>query len=140
MNINDSIKKVKRYPSAVEKITAETLKKNERVFAKMNVQQMEVGLRPDGSYQDYYSEVSIEKYGKEPGRIKLKETGEFHESVLQKTKAKKNVLTFTGDTQKEGTDLEKEFGPLFGLEENNLGKAVVVFRDDLYRGLKQYWT
>ena len=136
MEVDVSIRKVRGYPKGVEKITSVSLKKHEKTAAKWNVQQMETGLRPDGSLQDYYSPVSVEKFGKEPGRIKLKDTGAFHESVLSKTKAKKNELIFEGVDR---YDLERNYGPIFGLTEKNIDKLKELVFKDLVIGLKNYW-
>lgn|GEM_PF-5596967 len=143
MDINTSVKKVRGYQKGMEKITSASLKANETTAAKWNVQQMEIGLRSDGKSQPNYSDGSVEYYGKEPGPVKLKDTGAFHESVLRKTKAKKDVLEFTGDYIKDNaggrTDLEKVWGPIFGLTKSNLEKMTDLLFEDLVKGLRDYW-
>ena len=139
MKIEESIKKVRRYPEEMEKITFVSLKKNETVAAKMNVQQMEIGKKPNGTWQDYYSPATQDwpgRVGDATGRIKLKDTGEFHESVLSKTKAKKNELVLQGVDK---YDLESDYGPIFGLVQENLKKVTEIVASDLYKGEKQYW-
>ena len=142
MKIEESIKKIRQYPKQVEKMTADSLKKNETVAAKLNVQQMEIGKRPDETWQEYYSPATQDwpgRVGDATGRIKLKDTGKFHESVLAKTKARKNELLFTGDYVKDGTDLEYHYGPIFGLTKKNISKISEIIFNDLIKGLKQYF-
>ncbi len=52
MDIDQSAKRLRRYGKVVENSTDKTMKKNAARIAKMNVQQMEQGLRADGTYQD----------------------------------------------------------------------------------------
>jgi len=104
---------------------------------------MEEGLRSDGKDQPTYHPNSF-KYKRttpisEADTIKLKDKGDFHRSVLAKTKAKNNVIEFTGDYIKDGTDLEKEFHPIFGLTESNMERMTELIFDDLVKGLRNYW-
>ena len=153
MKIEESIKKVRNYPKEMEKITFASLKKNETVIAKMNVQQMEIGKKPDGTWQDYYSPATQDwpgRVGDATGRIKLKDTGEFHESVLSKTKAWKGRRGRAVSSSRQRVvgiefqgidkyDLESDYGPIFGLTEENLKKVTEIVASDLYKGEKQYW-
>jgi len=124
-------------------MTALSLKKNQKLYATWNVQQMEAGLRSDGKSQPKYHPNSLKYDRKTPisagDTIKLKNTGDFHRSVVSKTKAKKDLIEFTGDFVKRTTDLEKEFEPIFGLTESNLDKMVDITFDDLVKGLRAYW-
>ena len=154
MDINTSVKKVRGYAAKVARITASSLRRNQKLYAKWNVQQMEKGLRPDGSIQDDYSPSTATwpgRTGPATGPIKLKDKGDFHKSVVRETKEIFGVfgikshaspvssILFTGDYIKGSTDLEKQFGPLFGLTEPNFDKMADITFDDLYKGLEAYW-
>lgn len=44
--------------------------------------QLSQGLRADGSLQNDYSPVSVAKYGKPPGPIKLFDTGAYYRGII----------------------------------------------------------
>ena len=122
------------------------MKKNSARIAKMNVQQMEVGLKADGTYQEPYSEVSVSKYGKEPGYIKLKDTGKFHQGVtLKKEKQNEFLLTskdnsYLSDVGQGKTEyLDFVYDP-FGLTDSNLDIVTDVIYEDLYTDIKTHFT
>jgi hypothetical protein len=50
-------------------------------IAEWNRQQLQEGEKADGTGLPDYSRTSVEIYGKEPGAIKLFDTGAFYESI-----------------------------------------------------------
>lgn len=53
----------------------------EKLMIQLNQEfQLQHGIRSDGVLLPDYSETSIEVFGKEPGPMTLKDTGEFYES------------------------------------------------------------
>ena len=117
---------------------------------------MEAGLRADGKPQPSYHPNSLKYKRRTPisagDTIKLKDTGDFHRSVIKETKETFSIfgirshdspesgIVFTGDYTKGGqTDLEKEYGPIFGLVKTNLGKMRDITFTDLVTGLRAYW-
>jgi len=137
MIINESIRKVRGYPVAVKRSTNRSLKDNIPVVAKMNVQQMEIGMKPDGTKQENYSPVSVDFYGKQPGPILLRDAGDFHRGVEKGTKVKDNTLTLQSDDWK--SDMLDEMYEPFGLTEKNMDKEVKILFDDLVKDLRKYW-
>ena len=144
MDIKQSVKKIRSYPRVSERSTDKSLKKNSARIAKMNVQQMEVGLKADGTYQEPYAESSVINYGKEPGYIKLKDTGRFHQGVtLKKEKTNEYELTskasYTTDTGENITDFLDEHYDPFGLTDSNMDIVLDITFNDLYTDLKAHF-
>lgn len=137
MQVTNSIRKVRGYMKAVRKMTSKTLKGLIPFISKANVQQMEIGVKPDGSFQPPYAPASIEM-GKEPGPIKLKDTGAFHEGVFSGTKMKgENDLEIKSKDWKSDM-LEKHYDP-FGLTKENLKKVTAEITEELVKQLKEYF-
>lgn len=78
----------------------------------LNQDRMLAGVRSDGSEMPHYSNRSVTEFGKEPGPIRLFDTGIFQESISVKRSG--NVLT-TISTDSKNDMLVKEYGPeIFG--------------------------
>ena len=143
MLVRDSIRRVHRYPRAVEKMTADFLKKEKDVVSKMNVQQLERGQKPSGQLYEGYSPATEARNSEratpvmagEP--IKLKDTGKFHEGIYRGTKAKKNEIIIKSSDSKNDM-LEKHWRP-FGLIPRNREKLTKDIYDNLYKQLKEYF-
>jgi len=68
------------------------------VAEDLNRFQLQDGQRADGQFLPDYSQTSVEKFGKQPGPIKLKDTGEFYNEMSVELRNKK--LTFTNYSRK----------------------------------------
>ena len=90
----------------------------------MNVEQLNDGQRADGTYLPDYSEVSVKVYGKPQGRIKLKETGEFHEKIKAEIRGDKLYLTdYSQKFLHKPARLAARYGyEIIGLTEKNIKK------------------
>jgi len=143
VQITESVRKIHRYEKSVEAMTNETLKKLKPVIAKMNVQQLERGQKPDGSLYEGYSPAT-ENYVRatpitagEP--IKLKDTGKFHEGIFTGTVMRgKNIVEIKSRDEKSDM-LEHHYKP-FGLTENNMDKITERIYKELYKQLKDYFN
>lgn len=65
-------------------LVAETMEDLEPVIRKMNEEQLDKGLRSDGSQLPDYSPGSVAKFGKKPGPMNLKKTGAFRSKITVK--------------------------------------------------------
>ena len=146
MNIDESIRRLRKYAKTVEGSTHKSMKKHSARIAKMNVQQMEQGLKEDGTTQEPYSEGSVAYFGYDPGPIRLKSPGSsggrFHRGVVLKPESRKNYFELTSkanymtDTGENITEfLDKHYDP-FGLVDRNMDIVTDLVCEDLYNDLK----
>lgn len=114
--------------SIVEKLknrVIEILEENDVNISNMNIEQLKEGLRSDGVYLPDYSDVSVEQYGKEPGAIKLYDTGEFYSKFFstvekQNEKIKLNIRNNSKKKIKP-INLQGRYGvDIVGLTEENI--------------------
>lgn len=68
-------------PDKMDSIVQKALKPLAKDIAEENRDQLRIGMKSDGSFLPNYSSVSITKFGKKPGKIKLRDTGDFYEGI-----------------------------------------------------------
>lgn len=76
-------------------------------------QMFDNGIDAKGETLGDYSQVSVTKYGKRPGRIQLKDTGEFYDSM--KVNVEEDKFIIIGDTDKGDVDLANVYPDVLGL-------------------------
>lgn len=76
-------------------------------------QMFDKGIDAKGETLGDYSPVSVAKYGKRPGHIQLKDTGEFYDSM--KVGVEDDKFVITGDTDKGDVDLANVYPDVLGL-------------------------
>ena len=90
------------------------------VAADLILAQLRKGLKSDGNEMPDYSAVSVDVYGKEPGPIKLYDTGAFYAGIKVVSDGKSIVYE---SSDKKGAMLEKRYstksGQVLGLTENS---------------------
>lgn len=110
-------------------IAFDSVFETKEVAAEFNAEQINKGLKADGTVMPDYSRASVEVYGKPEGPIRLRETGAFQAGffvtvqgdrvVFDSTDPKRDMLIDgTGSFQKQfgKTGLEGGYGPeVFGL-------------------------
>ena len=80
----------------------------------LNQSQMyDKGIDSKGDTLGDYSQISVTKYGKRPGHIQLKDTGEFYDSM--KVATGNDGFIITGDTDKGDVDLANVYPDVLGL-------------------------
>lgn len=88
----------------------------------LNTEQLSEGLRSNGSILPEYSDVSVEVYGKEPGPMTIKDTGDFYKSIEVKANSNQIELISTDEKMKAPVRLDWNYGPLLGLTNRNIKK------------------
>lgn len=83
-----------------------------------NQYQWNRGLEADGTFMGNYSNVSVTKYGKSPGPIKLKDTGATRESM--KVVIQGDGFVMHADMDLHGTDLTERFPKALGLTSESI--------------------
>lgn len=76
--------KLERLPEFIPQAIAETLRELAPVIEDLLAAQLQRGEKGDGSSLPDYSPVSIAKYGKPPGPIRLFDTGAFYRGMTLK--------------------------------------------------------
>lgn len=76
-------------------------------------QMFDKGIDAKGETLGDYSQVSVTKYGKRPGHIQLKDTGEFYDSM--KVNVDDDKFIIIGDTDKGDVDLANVYPDVLGL-------------------------
>jgi len=79
--------KLKRIREDMPLLVAEAMEALAWVIRAMNDEQLEKGLRRDGSQLPDYSPGSVAKFGKRPGPMTLKDTGSFRDKITVKANA-----------------------------------------------------
>lgn len=93
------------------------------------------GIEADGVSMGDYSKASVEIYGKRPGHITLKDTGEFYNSM--KVSISADSFTVNGDTVKEGTDLQDRFPEALGLTTESIAEIIPEITESIIEKIKQ---
>lgn len=81
-------------------------------------QMMNQGVDSRGDTLGDYSQISITKYGKQPGHITLHDTGEFYHSMKVLTGS--DGFLISGDTVKDDTDLADRYPYALGLDSESV--------------------
>ncbi len=112
-------------------IAVQVIEASVDTMADLNAEQIDSGLKANGEVMPDYSQASVEFYGKQPGPIRLRDTGAFQAGFFVTIKGgkvvfdssdKKRDMLINGDTAftKEfgRTGLEVGYGEeVFGLSE-----------------------
>lgn len=95
---------------------------SQEVLADLNIEQLNKGLRSDGTVMPDYSQVSVEFYGKPDGPIKLKDTGAFYQGAYVRVTG--DQVKFSSTDQKTEMLTERYRESIFGLNDQYKGEAI----------------
>lgn len=79
--IRDKVKAVKKIPDRLDIITKRALRPLAGQISELNREQLDSGIKADGSFLPDYSNRSVAEFGKRPGRMTLRDTGDFQDSI-----------------------------------------------------------
>ena len=89
----------------------------------LNQDQLQHGLDSVGDSTGEYSKTSVNVYGKTPGKIVLKDTGEFYDSM--KVAQSSDSFYVSGDTIKEGgVNLLDRWPDALGLTDESIAEIL----------------
>lgn len=94
--------------------------------------QWDVGLEADGSFMGNYSPISVSKYGKPDGPIRLEDTGATRESI----KVLVNDGSFTTTADLETHDLQLRFPNALGLTSESLSELMPEIKSNVIEKVK----
>lgn len=101
----------------------------------LNQSQMyDKGIDSKGETLGDYSTISVSKYGKRPGHIQLKDTGEFYDSM--KVGVEDSGIIITGDTDKGTVDLAKVYPDALGLTDESINEILPEITSNLAEKIK----
>lgn len=99
----------------------------QELIIELNQSQLfDVGIEADGTPTGNYSEVSVTKYGKEPGHITLHDTGETYDSM--KVITGDTGFQIIADMDLHGVDLNVIYPHALGLTEDSLAILIPKLR------------
>jgi hypothetical protein len=128
--LDELITRLEQYKEQLPELTAEILNDNASLIEDLNISQLQQGMRSDGEVLPDYSPVSVMKYGKPPGPIRLFDTGAFYRAII--AKANPLALEFDNTDSKRGK-LTLRFGEeIIGLSDDNI---VIVQEEIVIPGL-----
>jgi len=86
------------------KIVTEVMQESADALADLNAEQINTGVKADGSEMPDYSFRSVFQYGKPPGPIRLRDTGAWQAGIYVKVEGDKVVFNNTDGKDKMLTD------------------------------------
>lgn len=107
-SINDLRKKLNALD--IDKVSADAITQTDSIAADIQVDQQLSGKDANSNTMPDYSYVSVENYGKQPGPIKLRDTGDFHQGIYIKVKGDAITFSSTDDKTKMLEDRYKKKG------------------------------
>ncbi len=118
----ENVKKLDRSKILQEIFNREDVK--EEVKALQEAQMFVDGVDSKGKSLGNYSDVSVKVFGKAPGHIRVYETGEFYDSIVEKSEKDEIIIhANTIKTAWDGAvDLLDRWPDLLGLNEKSLSK------------------
>jgi hypothetical protein len=114
----------------------ETFQDNDSVVEDLNISQLQMGQRSDGTFLPDYSPRSVAVFGKPPGPIRLFDTGAFYRGIT--LTAARELAELAGRDEKTD-ELEFEYGErIIGLsEENRRMFQNVYLREGIHEALRE---
>lgn len=82
---------------SIKEVAIESLRQCSSALANLNVEQMNKGVKSDGNLMPDYSPVSVEKFGKPEGPIKLFDKGDFYRGWKVDVRDEQIFITSTDD-------------------------------------------
>ncbi len=105
------------------------------LVVKLNKDQLRAGLTSDNAFMPIYSQVSVEKFGKSPGRWTLFDTGETYDTFKVVNVTEEAIIEFA-DLDIHGVDLQEKvqsFGEILGIDYKSseilINEALPIMRD-----------
>lgn len=101
-------------------ITETALQARPDIIAELNRDQLRKGETSSGASLPPYSAVSVNKFGKPPGAIKLYDTGDFYKAIKPEFAQTSFVID---DTDWKKDVLQERYGDdILGLSQDNIGE------------------
>lgn len=99
-------------------ILDEAIMENRDDIVELNKEQLEMGLRSDGSSMPDYSRTSVNAFNKPAGPIQLYDTGDFYDGFFATDKGQSIAISSTDE--KTGLLKRKYTSEIFGLTQTSI--------------------
>lgn len=122
-----------------DKIVIETMQESSDTLADLNAEQINTGLKADGSEMPEYSFRSVFQYEKPPGPIRLRDTGAWQAGLYAKVQGDKVVFESTDGKDQMLTNRYRE--SIKGLSEKYKAEGIrekvkPVFKEKIQEATK----
>jgi hypothetical protein len=111
-------KRLERIDSFIVEAIAQSVIESAPIIEDLNIAQLQRGQRADNSFLPNYSPVSVAKYGKPPGPIRLFDQGDFYRGIT--LKGDKTGFKLVGEDQKTPKLTEAYGDNVLGLSNESL--------------------
>lgn len=115
-----------------DQVIVEVLTDSQEKMADLNAEQINTGLKADGSTMPDYSFRSVFQYGKPPGPIRLRDTGAWQQGLYARVEGEK--IVFASSDGKNDKLIDTYGVQIVGLSEKF---KVEVIRENIIPGLKE---
>lgn len=132
------ISKLKALDSVILDAIAIAFEEHSETIEDFNTEQLQKGERSDGSILPSYSPASVNVYGKRPGPMTLRDTGDFYRGIKLDISA--TAATIVSKDIKT-SELETRYGTkIIGISDENLESFVNKYvRESILRELNEYF-
>lgn len=103
-------------------IAVDTMEESKEVLADLNAEQINTGLKADGTEMPEYSFRSVFQYGKQPGPIRLRDTGAWQAGIYVNVDGQS--VNFSSTDSKDKMLTERYGDEIHGLSEKYKGEAM----------------
>ena len=98
-----------------DQLITDSVVETKEVYGDLQVEQQLQGLKADGNEMPDYSATSVDLFGKEPGPIKLRDTGAFQTAIEVKVDA--SVIVARSNDSKNDMMVKRYGKEIFGLSD-----------------------
>jgi len=119
-----------------EAIISLSLSKTSDDLVASNQDRMLAGKRADGTTMPEYSYRSVTVFGKEPGPIKLFDTGDFQSNIFVEVRGDK-IFTQSRDSKNNMLEFDERYQPIFGLSGSFKSEYISVLKPVLINEFKK---
>lgn len=114
----------------------EAVIESEGQITDLNREQLDIGLMADGNSLPDYSQTSIEKFGKQPGPIRLYDTGDFWKGFYIDSGA--DAFDIRSTDEKETMLVANYSSEIFGLVANQRQRLAEIIKPLIVNKIKNY--
>lgn len=114
----------------------ESVMESEGQITDLNREQLDIGLMADGNSLPDYSQTSIDKFGKQPGPIRLYDTGDFWKGFYIDSGA--DAFDIRSTDEKETMLVDNYSSEIFGLVANQRQRLAEIIKPLIVNKIKNY--
>lgn len=117
-------------------IAERALQANQGEIADLNREQLQQGITSTGGFLPDYSPASVNMFGKSPGPIQLKDTGDYYEGFAPRFEDKTFNIESTDWKTKMLEERYKKYGNPVGLTDESIDELGQIILPDVQSELR----